>query len=96
MVAIASYLSGCDDDVIAMPTLCTGGFRHFRMPASAVAIAALEALRKDFYEHPWDPLRIRVACFDPEHVTIFNAIRDELLEHFFTPDVFWNNLQASI
>ena len=75
---------------IAMPTLCTGGFRHFRMPTSAVAIAALEALRKDFYEHPRDPLRVRVACFEPEHVTIFNAERDELLEHLSTPDVFWS------
>lgn len=78
---------------LAMPTLCTGGVG---MPAHLVAIAALRAVHRDFCEHPSDPIRVRVACFEPEHVPAFNTIKDHVLEHFYMPELADSIIMTSL
>jgi len=78
---------------LSMPTLCTGGMG---MPAHLVAIAALRVVRRDFCEHPDDPIRVRVACYEMEHMTAFNTIKGEWLEHFYSPAVAESVLMSSL
>lgn len=78
---------------LAMPTLCTGGMG---MPVHLVAIAALRAVRRDFCEHPNDPIKVRVACYEIEHMSAFNTIKDELLQHFYSPAIAECILMSSL
>eukprot|EP00927_Polykrikos_kofoidii_P076430 TRINITY_DN73534_c0_g1_i1.p1 TRINITY_DN73534_c0_g1~~TRINITY_DN73534_c0_g1_i1.p1 ORF type:complete len:394 (-),score=38.90 TRINITY_DN73534_c0_g1_i1:181-1362(-) len=68
---------------LAMPTLCTGGIG---MPVHLVAVACVRSIHRDFLEHPADPMRIRIACFETNHMPAFNTIKTEILEHFYKPD----------
>jgi len=68
---------------VAMPTLCTGGMG---IPPSIVATAAVLAVQRDFLASPADPLHVRVACFEAEHLPTFNMIKDEVLQCFFEPE----------
>merc|ERR1712232_1055956 len=62
---------------LAMPTLCTGGVG---MPVEFVAIAVLTTLQRDFFEHPSDPMRVRIACFEDDHVGVFQTVKAEMLQ----------------
>jgi len=73
--------SGCR--TLAMPTLCTGGIG---IPVQLVAIAAVCAVQADFCEHPADPLQVRVACYEEDHIPSFQVIKDTVMEHFFEPE----------
>eukprot|EP00401_Gymnodinium_catenatum_P033808 CAMPEP_0117593672 /NCGR_PEP_ID=MMETSP0784-20121206/72767_1 /TAXON_ID=39447 /ORGANISM="" /LENGTH=76 /DNA_ID=CAMNT_0005395629 /DNA_START=48 /DNA_END=275 /DNA_ORIENTATION=+ len=76
-----------------MPTLCTGGMG---IPAHIVAVAAVRAAHLDFIEHPTDPIRVRVACFDPRHMRAFLTIKDDVLQHFFRPDEAERTVRAPL
>uniref|UniRef100_A0A7S1AGW8 Macro domain-containing protein n=1 Tax=Noctiluca scintillans TaxID=2966 RepID=A0A7S1AGW8_NOCSC len=76
---------------LAMPTLCTGGIG---MPAHLVAIAAVKAAQRDFCEHPNDPIWVRVACYEIEHIPAFNMIKEEVLRNFFVPEEVDRNFMA--
>jgi len=78
---------------LAMPTLATGGMR---LPVHLVAIAAVMAIHADFSAHPADPIHVRVACFDPDHIPAFNMIKEEILENFFEPEEVRDKLQALV
>merc|ERR1712107_385013 len=69
---------------LAMPTLCTGGVR---MPPVLVAVAATRAVLDDFCQHPADPLRVRVACFERDHAPAFTEVKDEVIRHLFAPEI---------
>lgn len=78
---------------VAMPTLCTGGMG---MHATLVAIAAVRAARKDFCAHPADPLSLRFACYEADHVPSFNTIKDVVLQHFYAPEVADESLETCL
>lgn len=78
---------------LAMPTLCTGGMG---MPAHLVAISAVQAVHKDFCEHPADPIRVRVACYEVDHIPAFNSIKDAVYEQFYMPQEFQSVLRLSL
>jgi len=78
---------------LAMPTLCTGGMG---MPVHLVALAALRVLHRDFCEHPEDPIRVRIACYETEHLTAFNIIKDEWLQHFYSPHLVRSVIMSSL
>lgn len=65
---------------LAMPTLCTGGIG---IPAHMVAAAALRAARQDFLAHPSDPMRVRVACYEEDHMPLFIVCRQDATETLF-------------
>lgn len=66
---------------VAMPTLCTGGIG---IPVKLVAIAAVRSIHQDFCNNPSDPLRVRVACFDRDHVNIMKLAKEQQLQHFYS------------
>merc|ERR1719265_2772578 len=68
---------------LAMPTLATGGQG---IPPHIVAIGALQAIHSDILEHPSDPMRVRIACFEAHHIPTFNSVKDEVLLRFYQPD----------
>lgn len=68
---------------MAIPTLCTGGVG---MPSGLVAVAALRAFHEDFVAHPADPIRLRIACFDPAHMRPFQHAKRQRVESFFVED----------
>mmetsp|Transcript_42324 Transcript_42324/g.76780 ORF Transcript_42324/g.76780 Transcript_42324/m.76780 type:complete len:396 (+) Transcript_42324:67-1254(+) len=68
---------------VAMPTLCTGGFG---VPPHFVAIAAVRALRNDFFAHLDDPLQVQVSCFECTHIPVVETMRDEVYEKLYTPN----------
>lgn len=78
---------------LAMPTLCTGGMG---MPAHLVAISALKAIHKDYCDHAADPIRVRVACFEVDHIPAFNSIKDAIYEAFYKPDLIHSSLRSSL
>jgi len=78
---------------LAMPTLATGGMR---LPVHLVAIAAVMAIHADFCAHPADPLHVRVACFDPDHIPVFNMVKEEIFDNFFAPEDVKEKLQAFV
>merc|ERR1719265_2971876 len=70
---------------LAMPTLCTGGIG---VPAAIVAIAVVRAVRKDFCRNPSDPLKVRIACFDSDHIPILQRVKKQQLQFFYSLDTF--------
>mmetsp|Transcript_30180 Transcript_30180/g.54866 ORF Transcript_30180/g.54866 Transcript_30180/m.54866 type:complete len:389 (+) Transcript_30180:65-1231(+) len=78
---------------LAMPTLCTGGMG---MPAHLVAISAVKAIHKDYCDHAADPIRVRVACFEVDHIPAFNSIKDAIYEQFYMPSEIHSNLRSSL
>jgi len=78
---------------VALPTLATGGIR---MPPHMVAIAAVEAIHRDFVAHPADPLRLRIACFEAEHLRTFETIKTEMLDNFYRPEEVMDLLRSSL
>lgn len=67
---------------IAMPALCTGGIG---IPVEMVAFAAVQVARKDFLANPSDPIRVRVACYESEHMPSFLKNRDNIVRDLFAP-----------
>merc|ERR1712217_793862 len=69
---------------LAMPTLCTGGIG---IPPPLVAVALFRALHQDYCLHPDDPLRVRVACFEPDQIPSLRTVKEEAFRHLFAPEM---------
>jgi O-acetyl-ADP-ribose deacetylase (regulator of RNase III) len=59
---------------LAMPTLCTGGIG---MPPDLVAEAIVRSWINDLHNHPQDPLFVRIACYEAEHILCMMVSKDE-------------------
>lgn len=69
---------------LSMPTLCTGGIG---IPIQFVAVAAVQSIYRDFCEHPSDPMRLRICCFEPSHLQMLRAVKDEVFDNFYRAEV---------
>lgn len=65
---------------LSMPTLGTNGMGF---PAPKVCKAAVQAAVEDFREHPLDPLRVRVCCFENFHYTSMNGVLSQTRKLIF-------------
>ncbi|CAE7846665.1 unnamed protein product, partial [Symbiodinium sp. KB8] len=81
--SLLSAVRAAGHRTLAMPTLCTGGIG---IPVQFVGVAVARSVYRDFLAHPTDPLRVRICCFEPGHLHMVRAIKDEIVDNFYRPE----------
>lgn len=81
--SLLSAVRAAGHRTLAMPTLCTGGIG---IPVQFVGVAVARSVYRDFLAHPADPLRVRICCFEPGHLHMVRAIKDEIVDNFYRPE----------